>query len=58
VQLNYEKLFRDFMVKKTKYPGQNLTDEDKEILEQVVLKYAVKFYNLTQEYHNPKKYAE
>jgi hypothetical protein len=46
------------VVKKPKYPEQNLTDEDKEILEQVVLKYAVKFYTLIEEYRNPKRHIE
>lgn len=46
------------MVKKPKYLAKNLTDEDKEILYQVVIKYAVKFYNLTQKYAGPKEYAK
>jgi hypothetical protein len=46
------------MGKSPKYPAQKLTDEDKEILDQVVIKYAVKFYALTERYPNPKKYAE
>lgn len=46
------------MVKKPKYHEQNLTDEDKEILEQVVFKYAMLFYNLTQKYASPKEYAK
>lgn len=46
------------MPKKPKYPAQKLTDEDKQILDQIVIKYAVKFYALTKEYPNPKKYAE
>jgi hypothetical protein len=46
------------MVKKPKYLPQKLTDEDKEILEQIVIKYAVKFYALIQKHPNPKKYAE
>jgi hypothetical protein len=46
------------MVKRPKYPAQNLTEEDKEILDQAVFKYAVKFYALIQQYPSPKKYAE
>jgi hypothetical protein len=46
------------MVKKPKYPAQKLTDEDKDILEQVVIKYAVTFYALIEKYPDPKKYAE
>src|SRR5215203_708904 len=52
------KLFRNLMAKKTKYPAQKLTDEDKIILDQIVIKYAVKFDTLIQKYSNPKKYAE
>jgi len=51
-------VFRDFVVEKPKYPSQKLTDEDKEILEQIIIKYAVKIYTLIQKYPNPKKYAE
>jgi hypothetical protein len=46
------------MVKNPKYPAQKLTDEDRIILDQIVIKYAVKFYALIQKYPNPKKYAE
>lgn len=46
------------MAKKTKYSAEKLTCEDKDILEQVVIKYVVKFYALTEKYPNPKKYAE
>lgn len=46
------------MAKKLKYSAQKLTDEDKEILNQVVIKYAVKFCTLIQKYRNPKNYAE
>jgi hypothetical protein len=52
------KLLPDLMVKKPKYPAQKLTDEDKDILEQVVIKYAVKFHALTEKYPDAKKYAE
>jgi hypothetical protein len=46
------------VVKNAKYQAQNLTDEDKEILYQVVFKYAMLFYNLTQKYASPKEYAK
>jgi hypothetical protein len=44
--------------KKSKYPSQTLTNDDIQILDQIIIKYAVKFYALIQEYPNPKKYAE
>jgi hypothetical protein len=43
---------------KAKYRAQKLTDEDKEIIEQVAIKYAAKYYALTEQYPNPKKYVE
>jgi hypothetical protein len=46
------------MAKKTKYPAQKLTEEDKEILDQIFFKYALTFYALIQKYPDPKKYAE
>jgi hypothetical protein len=46
------------MGKKTKNPAQKLSYADKEILEKVVLTFALKFYALTQKYPNPKKYVE
>lgn len=46
------------MDKKSKYPSQTLTNEVIQILDQIIIKYAVKFYALIQEYPNPKKYAE
>jgi hypothetical protein len=46
------------MAKKTKYPAQKLTDEEKRILDQIVTKYAVELYALNKKYPNPKKYAE
>ncbi len=46
------------MAKKTKYPDIDLTDEDKELVQQVAFRYAAKFYALTEKYSNPKKYAE
>ena len=54
----YEKIFRYFMIRKAKYPDQELTDEDIEILDKVTLKYAVKFCALIQKYSGPKDYAE
>jgi hypothetical protein len=46
------------MAKNPKYPAQKLTNEDKEILDQAVFNYAVKFYALTEKYPDAKKYAE
>jgi hypothetical protein len=46
------------MAKNPKYPAQKLTNEDKEILNQAVFKYAVEFYALTEKYPDAKKYAE
>ena len=46
------------MQKKSKYPSQKLTNEDKQILDQIVIKYALKFFALTEKYPNPKQYAE
>jgi len=52
------KLLPDLMAKNPKYPARKLTDEDKEILNQVVFKYAVELYALTEKYPDAKKYAE
>jgi hypothetical protein len=57
-QLKYEKVFRYFVVIKAKYPARKLTDEDKEVIQQVAIKYAAKYYALTEKYPNLKKYAE
>ncbi len=46
------------MPRKAKNPPQKLTAEDEEILEKVVIKYAVKFYALMEKYPNPKQYAK
>lgn len=46
------------MAEKAKYHAQKLTQEDTDVLEQVFLKYVLKYYGLTQQYPNPKKYAE
>ncbi|HET9807787.1 MAG TPA: hypothetical protein VFP49_12845 [Nitrososphaeraceae archaeon] len=43
---------------KTKYSAQKLTNDDKKILDQIVIKYALKFYALTEKYPCPKKYVE
>jgi hypothetical protein len=54
----YEKVFRDLMGENPKYPYKELNEEDKEILDKAALKYAVKYYALTQQYSSPKKYAQ
>ena len=41
-----------------KYPPQELTNEDKQILDQIIIKYALNFFALTEKYLNPKQYAE
>lgn len=46
------------MLKKAKYPPQKLTNEDKQILDQIVIKYALKLFALTEKYPNPKQYTE
>jgi hypothetical protein len=46
------------MVENAKNLSLELNEDDKEILDKVVLNYAVKFYALTQQYPSPKKYAE
>lgn len=45
------------MAETTKYPDSELTYEDKAILDQIVIKYAVKYYAMTREYQDPKDYA-
>jgi hypothetical protein len=54
----YEKVFRDLIGENPKYPYKELNKEDKQILDKVVLNYAVKYYALAQQYSSPKKYAE
>src|SRR5918994_512544 len=54
----YENVFRHIVARKAKNPAQELTGRDKEILEEIVLRYFVKFYALMQRYPNPKKYAK
>ena len=46
------------MVESSKYPSQQLTEEDKEVLDKVFLKYAITFYNLMQEFPDPKDCAK
>ena len=45
------------MAEMTKYHESELTHEDIVILDQIVLKYAVKYYAITREYPDPKNYA-
>jgi hypothetical protein len=52
------KVFRYYVVKNTKYHTQTLTEEDKKIIDQVFIKYAVKFYALSEKYPDPREYAE
>ena len=54
----YEKVFRSFEEQRTKYPNQELTEDDKKVLDQIPYKYVAKYYNLTQKYPNPKEYAQ
>jgi hypothetical protein len=46
------------VAKKAKYPAQKLTEEDKELIGQISLKYALKFYSLKEKYQNPKAFAK
>jgi hypothetical protein len=46
------------VVESSKYPSQQLTEEDKEVLDKVFLKYAITFYNLMQEFPDPKDCAK
>jgi hypothetical protein len=46
------------MAKNPKYPIQDLSEEDIEILDKAVMNYAVLLYDLIQQYHDPKRYAE
>jgi hypothetical protein len=45
------------MAKNTKYPESELADEDKKILDGVIVKYAVKFQELRKKYPDPRVYA-
>jgi hypothetical protein len=45
------------MARKAKYPGQKLTKEDKELIAQIALRYAVKFYVFYSKYRDPKNFA-
>jgi hypothetical protein len=44
--------------KKAKYPGQKLTEEDKALVGQIFLRYAVKFYAFNVKYRGPKNLAQ
>lgn len=46
------------MANKPKYPSQELTNDDIDMLEKIVTKYLVKFYALMQKYPNPGEYAK
>jgi hypothetical protein len=46
------------VAKKAKYPSQKLTEEDKQIIGQISLKYAAACFALIGKYPNPKDYAE
>ena len=46
------------MAKKAKYPTQKLIEEDKKLIGQISLKYALKFYSLKEKYQNPKAFAK
>jgi hypothetical protein len=45
------------MTEKAKYPDQDLTEEDKKILDEISYKYLAAYYNLTQKYSSPMEYA-
>jgi hypothetical protein len=45
------------MAKKAKYPAQKLTEEDKTLVGQIFLRYAVKFYAFNVKYRGPKNLA-
>jgi hypothetical protein len=46
------------VAKKAKYLAQKLTEEDKALIGQIFLKYALKFYSLKEKYQNPKAFAK
>jgi hypothetical protein len=46
------------VAKKAKYPAQKLTEEDKELIGQLALKYIAASYALIGKYPKPKDYAE
>jgi hypothetical protein len=46
------------MVENPKYPMSELTGEDIEILDQIIIKYAVKSYAITKKYTNAMQYAK
>jgi hypothetical protein len=55
---NYEKVFRYLDEEKAKYSPRKLTNEDIQILDRIIIKYALKFFALIEKYPNPKQYAE
>jgi hypothetical protein len=46
------------VVESSKYSAQQLSEDDKEILYKVVIKYAVAFCNIMQEYPNPRDFVK
>jgi hypothetical protein len=46
------------MAKNPKYPESELADEDKKILDGVIVKYAVKFQELRKKYPDPRVYVK
>jgi hypothetical protein len=46
------------MVENPKYSVSMLTDEDIEILDRIIIKYAVKFYAIMKMYPNATEYAK
>lgn len=46
------------MVENPKYPVSELTGEDIEILDRIIIKYAVKFYAIMKKYTNAMQYAK
>lgn len=45
------------MAERSKYPYQDLTDRDKEVIDKVVLNYLLGYYSLMTKYPHPKKYV-
>lgn len=43
------------MAEKSKYPSQDLTDKDKELIDKAVLNYLLGYYSLMKKYPHPKK---
>lgn len=46
------------MAENPKYPVSELTEEDKKLLDRVIIKTAVNFHSCLEKYPNPKIYAE